>query len=152
VYRDLKLENLVIGTRGYLKIVDFGFAKVLEEGQLTRTLCGTPDYLAPEAITHKGHNQMVDCWGLGVLIYEMLTQYSPFADPSNKGNRMVVFHNIMRGLERVDWNELARPFRATLDKFAAGGNLSADTIRSVNEDFSRVQVGVFSLFLSPCSW
>jgi len=53
VYRDLKLENLVIGNNGYLKIVDFGFAKVLQEGQLTRTLCGTPDYLAPEAITHK---------------------------------------------------------------------------------------------------
>jgi serine/threonine protein kinase len=153
VYRDLKLENLVIGNDGYLKIVDFGFAKVLPEGSLTRTLCGTADYLAPECITHKGHNQLVDCWDLGVLIYEMLTQYSPFADPSNKGNRMIVFQNIMRGLQRVDWNELSRPFRAQLDRQAAAGTLLPETIRAVNEvrcprplpltprlqDFARVQ-------------
>jgi len=139
VYRDLKLENVVIGASGYPKIVDFGFAKELGEGQLTRTLCGTPDYLAPEAITHKGHNQPVDCWGLGVLMYEMLTQYSPFADSTNKGNRMVVFHNIMRGLESVDWNELARPFRAALDRQASAGTLTNDVIRTVNEEFAQVQ-------------
>lgn len=138
-YRDLKLENLVIGTDGYLKIIDFGFAKQVNQGMMTGTLCGTPDYLAPEAVTRVGHNHLVDCWGFGVLLYEMLTQFSPFADPTCSGNRMLVFQNIMRGVKHVDWNELARPFRTTLDRMSAKGTLDQATIRKVNEHFDHVQ-------------
>jgi serine/threonine protein kinase len=138
-YRDLKLENLVIGTDGYLKIIDFGFAKQLQEGELTRTLCGTPDYLAPEAVTRTGHNHLVDCWGFGVLLYEMLTQYSPFADSTCSGNRVIVFQNIIRGVRHVDWNELARPFRTSLDRLAAKGQLDPLKIRKINEEFDHVQ-------------
>ena len=60
-----------------IKVVDFGFAKYVE-GK-TYTLCGTPDYLAPEIITRKGHDKAVDYWALGVLIFEMLTGDPPFA-------------------------------------------------------------------------
>ena len=139
VYRDLKLENLVIDTGGYLRIIDFGFAKKLGEGQFTRTLCGTPDYLAPESVLRKGHNQAVDVWGLGVLTYEMLTQYSPFADSSGNSDRVVTFRNILKGVHHVDWSELARPFRSILEREGASGRLSADVIRNTNEEYARAR-------------
>ena len=65
--RDLKPENLLIGTDGYLKMADFGFAKTMPFGQKTYTLCGTPEYLAPELVTQSGHTGAVDWCALRVL-------------------------------------------------------------------------------------
>lgn len=75
-YRDLKPENILIDSLGYCVLVDLGFAKIVMDK--TYTLCGTPEYLAPEIILSKGHDKGVDYWAFGVLIYEMLVGHSPF--------------------------------------------------------------------------
>lgn len=79
VYRDLKLDNLLLDSEGYVKIADFGLCKEgMGYGARTGTFCGTPEFLAPEVLTETSYTRAVDWWGLGVLIFEMLVGESPF--------------------------------------------------------------------------
>uniref|UniRef100_A0A8D3BXT5 protein kinase C n=1 Tax=Scophthalmus maximus TaxID=52904 RepID=A0A8D3BXT5_SCOMX len=79
VYRDLKLDNLLLDTEGFVKIADFGLCKEgMGFGDRTSTFCGTPEFLAPEVLTDTSYTRAVDWWGLGVLVYEMLVGESPF--------------------------------------------------------------------------
>eukprot|EP00457_Paulinella_chromatophora_P001484 gb/GEZN01001486.1/.p1 GENE.gb/GEZN01001486.1/~~gb/GEZN01001486.1/.p1 ORF type:complete len:977 (+),score=118.13 gb/GEZN01001486.1/:62-2992(+) len=92
LYRDLKPENLLLGEDGFLKITDYGFA--IQTPGRTYTMCGTPDYLAPEMIACKGHGKGVDWWTVGIFIYEMLAGKTPFAD--NRGPNKI-YDKIMAG-------------------------------------------------------
>ena len=76
---------------GYLKITDFGFAKIVSFK--TFTLCGTPEYIAPEVLLSKGHGKGVDWWALGILIYEMLAGEPPFLDEDPMG----IYQQILMG-------------------------------------------------------
>ena len=104
VFRDLKPENIMMDNMGYIRIIDFGFAKKVPYSKVesngvsrvyakTYTLCGTPEYLAPELIFNFGHDKAVDIWALGVIFYEMIIAATPFA-AAQSSNMTDLFTNI----------------------------------------------------------
>lgn len=103
IYRDLKPENILLDSSGYVKIVDFGFAKQLGSEGCAWTFCGTPEYVAPEIITNKSHDHRADIWSLGILMYELLTGRPPFTNRPDKGQ---VYPLILKGMKGVTFPRL----------------------------------------------
>ena len=87
----LKPENIIIDRQGYIKLTDFGLSKILNQEESATSICGTPEYLAPEIIKKMGHRIDVDWWCLGCLIHEMVTGFPPF----RSDNRMELFESIV---------------------------------------------------------
>ena len=143
-YRDLKPENLLIDKSGYLKVIDFGFAKrfpYVKNGQKydkTYTLCGTPEYLAPEIVMSKGYDKSVDYWALGCLVYELFLARTPFqADYTTK-----IFQNICASERSLTFSSKMSPAHVSLVKkllivnpVFRLGNLSGGVDDIINDPF-----------------
>merc|ERR1711915_867 len=94
-HRDLKPKNILLDKEGHIVIIDFGFSKIINKR--SSTMCGTPQYLAPEIIQVDGHDKAVDWWALGIIIYEMLVGFPPFFDD----NPFLIHQKILN--EKIKW-------------------------------------------------
>jgi polo-like kinase 1 len=110
IHRDLKLGNLFINDKMEIKLGDFGLATKLEfDGEKKRTICGTPNYIAPEILDGKsGHSYEVDVWSLGVIIYTLLIGKPPFETPDVKTTYKKIRMNSYTFPEHVPISDAAR--------------------------------------------
>lgn len=94
IYRDLKLDNILLDADGHVKLADFGMCKEgVKDGILTSTFCGTPDYIAPEILQEMEYGSSVDWWALGVLMYEMMAGQPPFEADNEEDLFEAILHD-----------------------------------------------------------
>lgn len=109
IYRDIKLENVLLEASGYPLIADMGLAKIVV-GK-TYTVCGTADYMAPETLRRTGHDRAVDWWAVGVFMFVMMSGRSPF-DASEAAQ---IYRNIVKGMKKEHYPEsFDKPLREAI--------------------------------------
>lgn len=114
VYRDLKPENVMVSSNGYLKITDFGFAKKIGKNDKAYSFVGTAEYVSPEQIQNLPHNKGVDYWALGVFIYELLVGKSPFRNEEH--NDLKTYKAILKGIDFISFPYMISPRARNLIK------------------------------------
>ncbi len=107
IHRDIKPENLLLNEGGRILLADFGWSN-FSDGGVRKTFCGTPEYIAPEMLLKKGHDTRVDIWSVGVLMFELLSGYSPFVAKSNQE----LYQNIRR--LKIQWPKDMQPLAKNL--------------------------------------
>ena len=145
IHRDIKPENILLDQEGRCKLADFGWSNFDEGNKFRDTYCGTPEYLAPEMITKSGHNESVDIWALGVLIFEMLTGRTPF---NFTGDRIQLFNNIktLRIVWTDDFPQLAKDLVGKILRLNPKDRLTLDEI--INHQWFR-DVPIIKPVLTP---
>jgi len=100
IYRDLKLDNVLLDHEGHIKLTDYGMCKEgIKKGEKTSTFCGTPNYISPELLRNEEYDFSVDWWALGVLLYEMLAGKSPFV--TQDSSEEALFQTILEKTIRI---------------------------------------------------
>lgn len=150
IHRDLKLGNLLLTEDMELKVCDFGLAaEVIFEGEKRRTICGTPNYIAPEVLSSKiGHSYEVDLWSLGVITYTMLFGRPPFETRDVKVTYRKIRHNNYTFPTHVTVSESSKDFIRSLLRTDPLKRLTLDKIMDhdfFSEDYpSRLPVAVLN--------
>ena len=124
IHRDIKPENVLIDKNGVAKLTDFGWSNYVDSNEIRRTYCGTPVYLAPEMIKEIGHNEHLDIWCIGVLLFELLTGTVPF-----KGRDIDSLNNNILSLKIVwprDINNTAKNLISKILKTEPGERISLE--------------------------
>ena len=126
IHRDIKPENLLLDENYRVLLSDFGWSNFLDENEFRKTFCGTPEYLSPEMAKKEGHNEMVDIWAMGVLMFEFLAGYSPFFGSCPKE----LYNNIKKLKIQwpVDFPPLAKNFITKILKINPSERLSINEI------------------------
>jgi protein kinase A len=127
-----------LASDGHVKLTDFGFAKRIHQ-EVTWTLCGTPDYLAPEIVASSPYNKSVDWYALGVLIYEMLAGYPPFFTEST--NPVTLYQRISLGVQSVQFPTSLNPLAVDL--------IQRFMTSDVSERYGNLKHGVEDIFAHP---
>ena len=108
IHRDIKPENLLLNEGGRVLLADYGWSNFNMEGDVRKTFCGTPEYIAPEMLMKKGHDTRVDIWSIGILMFELLSGYSPFVAKTNQE----LYQNIRR--LKIQWPKDIPPLAKNL--------------------------------------